>query len=176
MFRLMGYPVAFSLAACGLTFFVIGVELAPYSQGAIHLDWPLLHALLERFWGQMQNATLLAIPFFTFMGIVPERSGMTEDLLEMIGHLFGPIRGGLAYAMIIVGALLAVPTGVVAANVIAMGPIMLRYGYDRRMASGVIAASGRLAQIIPPPLVLIVLADQLGRGRLAACRRAAGSS
>jgi TRAP-type mannitol/chloroaromatic compound transport system permease large subunit len=110
---------------------------------------------------------LLAIPFFTFMGIVLERSGMAEDLLDTIGQLFGPIRGGLAYAVILVGALLAATTGVVAASVIAMGlislPIMLRYGYDRRLASGVITASGTLAQIIPPSLVLIVLADQLGR-------------
>ena len=115
----------------------------------------------------MSNDTLLAIPFFTFMGIVLERSGMAEDLLDTIGQLFGPIRGGLAYAVILVGALLAATTGVVAASVIAMGlislPIMLRYGYDRRIATGVIAASGTLAQIIPPSLVLIVLADQLGR-------------
>jgi TRAP-type mannitol/chloroaromatic compound transport system permease large subunit len=115
----------------------------------------------------MSNETLLAVPFFTFMGIVLERSGMAEDLLDTIGQLFGPIRGGLAYAVIFVGALLAATTGVVAASVIAMGlislPIMLRYGYDRRLASGVIAASGTLAQIIPPSLVLIVLADQLGR-------------
>jgi TRAP-type mannitol/chloroaromatic compound transport system permease large subunit len=115
----------------------------------------------------MSNETLLAIPFFTFMGIVLERSGMAEDLLDTVGQLFGPIRGGLAYAVILVGALLAATTGVVAASVIAMGlislPIMLRYGYDRRVASGVIAASGTLAQIIPPSLVLIVLADQLGK-------------
>ena len=115
----------------------------------------------------MSNDTLLAIPFFTFMGIVLERSGMAEDLLDTVGQLFGPIRGGLAYAVIFVGALLAATTGVVAASVIAMGlislPIMLRYGYDRSLASGVIAASGTLAQIIPPSLVLIVLADQLGR-------------
>jgi TRAP-type mannitol/chloroaromatic compound transport system permease large subunit len=167
VFLLMGYPVAFSLAACGLSFFVIGVELAPYSNGTINLSWPLLYALPERFWGVMSNDTLLAIPFFTFMGIVLERSGMAEDLLDTIGQLFGPIRGGLAYAVILVGALLAATTGVVAASVIAMGlislPIMLRYGYDRRAASGVIAASGTLAQIIPPSLVLIVLADQLGR-------------
>ena len=133
----------------------------------INLSWPLLYALPERFWGVMSNDTLLAIPFFTFMGIVLERSGMAEDLLDTIGQLFGPIRGGLAYAVIFVGALLAATTGVVAASVIAMGlislPIMLRYGYDRRVASGVIAASGTLAQIIPPSLVLIVLADQLGR-------------
>jgi tripartite ATP-independent transporter DctM subunit len=115
----------------------------------------------------MSNDTLLAIPFFTFMGIVLERSGMAEDLLDTIGQLFGPVRGGLAYAVIFVGALLAATTGVVAASVIAMGlislPIMLRYGYDRRFASGTIAASGTLAQIIPPSLVLIVMADQLGR-------------
>ncbi len=167
IFLLLGYPVAFSLAANGLLFFFIAVELAPYSNNTINLSWPLLYALPERFWGVMSNETLLAIPFFTFMGIVLERSGMAEDLLDTIGQLFGPIRGGLAYAVIIVGALLAATTGVVAASVIAMGlislPIMLRYGYDRRAATGVIAASGTLAQIIPPSLVLIVLADQLGR-------------
>ncbi|RLL63668.1 TRAP transporter large permease [Paenirhodobacter hankyongi] len=166
-FLLLGYPVAFSLAANGLLFFIIGVELAPLSGGSINLSWPLLNAMPERFWGVLSNDTLLAIPFFTFMGIVLEKSGMAEDLLDTIGQLFGPIRGGLAYAVIIVGALLAATTGVVAASVIAMGlislPIMLRYGYDRRLASGVIAASGTLAQIIPPSLVLIVLADQLGR-------------
>jgi len=168
VFLLIGYPVAFSLAANGLLFFVLGVWLAPHSAGSINLSWPLLTALPDRFYGGvMANDTLLAIPFFTFMGIVLERSGMAEDLLDTIGQLFGPIRGGLAYAVILVGALLAATTGVVAASVIAMGlislPIMLRYGYDRRLASGVITASGTLAQIIPPSLVLIVLADQLGR-------------
>src|SRR5215218_8618279 len=115
----------------------------------------------------MSNEVLLAIPFFTFMGLILERSGMAEDLLDTIGQLFGTVRGGLAYAVIFVGALLAATTGVVAASVISMGlislPIMLRYGYDRSLASGVIAASGTLAQIIPPSLVLIVMADQLGR-------------
>jgi TRAP-type mannitol/chloroaromatic compound transport system permease large subunit len=115
----------------------------------------------------MSNDTLLAIPFFTFMGLILERSGMAEDLLDTIGQLFGTIRGGLAYAVVFVGALLAATTGVIAASVISMGlislPIMLRYGYDRRLATGVIAASGTLAQIIPPSLVLIVMADQLGR-------------
>ncbi|WP_292367372.1 TRAP transporter large permease subunit [Mesorhizobium sp.] len=169
IFLLIGYPVAFSLAANGLLFFFIGVLLSPYSGGSINLAWPLLHALPDNFYGTrvMSNDTLLAIPFFTFMGIVLERSGMAEDLLDTVGQLFGPVRGGLAYAVIFVGALLAATTGVVAASVIAMGlislPIMLRYGYDRRLASGVIAASGTLAQIIPPSLVLIVLADQLGR-------------
>jgi len=167
VFLLLGYPVAFSLAANGLLFFFIGVELAPYSNGEITLSWPLLYALPERFYGVLSNETLLAIPFFTFMGLILERSGMAEDLLDTIGQLFGPVRGGLAYAVILVGALLAATTGVVAASVIAMGlislPIMLRYGYDRSAAAGVIAASGTLAQIIPPSLVLIVLADQLGR-------------
>ena len=167
IFLLLGYPVAFALAANGLFFFAVGVELAPYSNGEITLFWPLLGALPDRFWGVMSNDTLLAIPFFTFMGLILERSGMAEDLLDTIGQLFGPIRGGLAYAVVLVGALLAATTGVVAASVISMGlislPIMLRYGYDRRVASGVIAASGTLAQIIPPSLVLIVLADQLGK-------------
>lgn len=167
VFLLLGYPVAFSLGACGLFFFVVGVELAPLSKGAITLAWPLLGTLPERVFGVMNNDTLLAIPFFTLMGLILERSGMAEDLLDTIGQLFGTVRGGLAYAVIFVGALLAATTGVVAASVISMGlislPIMLRYGYDRRVASGVIAASGTLAQIIPPSLVLIVMADQLGR-------------
>ncbi|MBI5897700.1 MAG: TRAP transporter large permease subunit [Rhodocyclales bacterium] len=160
VFLLMGYSVSFSLAACGLFFGWLGVELGLLPQS-------LLAALPLRIFGIMQNDTLLAIPFFTFMGLILERSGMAEDLLDTIGQLFGPIRGGLAYAVIFVGAMLAATTGVVAASVISMGlislPIMLRYGYDRRIASGVIAASGTLAQIIPPSLVLIVIADQLGR-------------
>jgi len=167
IFLLLGYPVAFSLAAVGIVYFVIGVQLAPLSHGEITLYWPLLQSLPERLYGIMNNEVLLAIPFFTFMGLVLERSGMAEDLLDTIGQMFGTVRGGLAYAVIFVGALLAATTGVVAASVISMGlislPIMLRYGYDRRVASGVIAASGTLAQIIPPSLVLIVMADQLGR-------------
>ncbi|NEW85836.1 C4-dicarboxylate ABC transporter [Rhodopseudomonas sp. WA056] len=160
VFLLLGYPVAFSLAANGLLFAFIGIEL-----GLFRPDF--LQALPDRVYGVMNNETLLAIPFFTFMGLVLERSGMAEDLLETIGQLFGSVRGGLAYAVVFVGALLAATTGVVAASVISMGlislPIMLRYGYDRRVATGVIAASGTLAQIIPPSLVLIVMADQLGR-------------
>jgi TRAP-type mannitol/chloroaromatic compound transport system permease large subunit len=167
VFLLLGYPVAFSLAAVGIIYFIVGVELAPLSHGEINLYWPLLQSLPERLFGIMNNDVLLAIPFFTFMGLVLERSGMAEDLLDTIGQMFGTVRGGLAYAVIFVGALLAATTGVVAASVISMGlislPIMLRYGYDRRVASGVIAASGTLAQIIPPSLVLIVMADQLGR-------------
>ncbi len=167
VFLLLGYPVAFSLAAVGLLFFVIGVELAPLSGGVINLSWPLLKTLPERIYGVMTNETLLAIPFFAFMGLILERSGMAEDLLETVGQLFGPARGGIAYAVVFVGALLAATTGVVAASVISMGlislPIMLRYGYDARFATGTIAASGTLAQIVPPSLVLIVMADQLGR-------------
>ena len=167
VFLLIGYPVAFSLAACGLIYFIIGVEVAPLSHGTITLSWPLLGSLPHRLYAIVNNDVLLAIPFFTLMGLILERSGMAEDLLDTIGQLFGTIRGGLAYAVIFVGALLAATTGVVAASVISMGlislPIMLRYGYDRRVATGVIAASGTLAQIIPPSLVLIVMADQLGR-------------
>jgi TRAP-type mannitol/chloroaromatic compound transport system permease large subunit len=160
IFLLLGYPVAFALAANGIFFALIGIELNL-------LPPALLQALPDRVWGVMSNDTLLAVPFFTFMGLILERSGMAEDLLDTIGQLFGPLRGGLAFAVIFVGALLAATTGVVAASVISMGlislPIMLRYGYDRRFASGVIAASGTLAQIIPPSLVLIIMADQLGR-------------
>jgi len=167
VFLLLGYPVAFSLAAVGMMFFVLAVFLAPYSGGVINLSWPLLRTLPERIFGVMTNETLLAIPFFAFMGLILERSGMAEDLLETVGQLFGPVRGGLAYAVVFVGTLLAATTGVVAASVISMGlislPIMLRYGYDPRFAAGTIAASGTLAQIIPPSLVLIVMADQLGR-------------
>ena len=160
VFLLSGFPVAFALAANGLFFGLLGIELGL-------LKPELLQALPNRLFGTMANDTLLAIPFFTFMGLILERSGMAEDLLDTIGQLFGPIRGGVAYAVIFVGALLAATTGVVAASVISMGlislPVMLRYGYDKKLASGVIAASGTLAQIIPPSLVLIVMADQLGR-------------
>src|SRR5581483_11665554 len=160
VFLLIGFPVSFALAALGLSFGLLGIQLGLLNEA-------LFQALPERIFGIMANDTLLAVPFFTFMGLILERSGMAEDLLDTIGQLFGPIRGGLAYAVVFVGALLAATTGVVAASVISMGlislPIMLRYGYDRRLATGVIAASGTLAQIIPPSLVLIVLADQLGR-------------
>ena len=139
---------------------VVGIEL-----GEFRPDF--LQALPERVYGVMNNDTLLAIPFFTFMGLMLERSGMAEDLLDTIGQLFGTIRGGLAYAVDLrrrpargddrrrrrlrdLDGLISLP-------------IMLRYGYDRRMATGVIAASGTLAQIIPPSLVLIVMADQLGK-------------
>jgi len=160
LFLLTGFPVAFSLAATGLFFGFLGMEADMFPPN-------LFQALPLRIFGIMQNDTLLAIPFFTFMGIILERSGMAEDLLETIGQVFGPLRGGLALAVIFVGALLAATTGVVAAAVISMGlislPIMLRYGYNRTIATGVITASGTLAQAIPPSLVLIVMADQLGR-------------
>ncbi|PUE39498.1 TRAP transporter large permease subunit [Limnohabitans sp. Hippo3] len=159
-FLITGFPVAFALAACGLGFGFIGMEAGLFPA-------TMFQALPLRIFGIMQNDTLLAIPFFTFMGILLERSGMAEDLLETVGQVFGPVRGGLAIAVILVGALLAATTGVVAAAVISMGlislPIMLRYGYSRVIATGVITASGTLAQAIPPSLVLIVLADQLGR-------------
>ncbi len=157
---LTGFPVAFGLAAVGLAFGFVGMEAGLFPA-------TLFQALPSRIFGIMQNDTLLAIPFFTFMGIILERSGMAEDLLETVGQVFGPLRGGLAIAVILVGALLAATTGVVAAAVISMGlislPIMLRYGYSRVIATGTITASGTLAQAIPPSLVLIVLADQLGR-------------
>lgn len=160
VFLLTGFPVAFSLAATGLAFGWLGMELGLFPTA-------LFQALPLRIFGIMQNETLLAIPFFTFMGIILQKSGMAEDLLETVGQIFGPVRGGLAIAVILVGALLAATTGVVAAAVISMGlislPIMLRYGYSRVLATGAITASGTLAQAIPPSLVLIVLADQLGR-------------
>ena len=159
-FMLIGYPVAFSLGAVGLLFGVVGIELG-------YFQWELMQALPERVFGILANDLLLSIPFFTFMGAVLERCGLAEDLLEGTGQLFGSVRGGLAYAVIFVGALLGAITGTVAASVIAMGlislPVMIRYGYNMRMATGVIAASGTITQLIPPSLVLIVLADQLGR-------------
>ncbi|QID18483.1 TRAP transporter large permease subunit [Nitrogeniibacter mangrovi] len=158
IFLLSGFPVAFALAANGLFFGFLGIELGLLTPA-------LLQALPERVLGIMANDTLLAIPFFTFMGIILERSGMAEDLLESAGQLFGPIRGGIAYAVVLVGALLAATTGVVAASVISMGlislPVMMRYGFSREVSAGVICSSGTLAQIIPPSLVLIVLADVL---------------
>jgi tripartite ATP-independent transporter DctM subunit len=160
LFMLIGFPVAFSLAAVGLFFGIVGIHTG-------HFDAVLLQALTFRFYGIISNDLLLSIPFFTFMGALLERCGLAEDLLEGTGELFGKVPGGLAYAVIIVGAILGAITGTVAASVIAMGvislPVMLRYGYNMRLATGVIAASGTITQLIPPSLVLIVLADQLGR-------------
>ena len=160
VFMLIGFPVSFSLAAVGLFFGLFSIEQGFFE--AIYLqNLPL------RIFGIMSNDLLLAIPFFTFMGAILERCGLAEDLLEGTGQLFGSVPGGLAYAVIVVGAILGAITGTVAASVIAMGmislPIMIRYGYDKKLATGVIAASGTITQLIPPSLVLVVLADQLGR-------------
>jgi len=160
LFMLYGFPVAFSLAAVGLFFGVIGILNGNFSE-------VFLESLPFRFYGIVSNELLLAIPFFTLMGAILERCGLAEDLLEGTGRLFGGIPGGLAFAVVLVGAILGAITGTVAASVITMAmislPIMQRYGYNMRMATGVIAASGTIAQLIPPSLVLVVLADQLGR-------------
>ena len=154
-----GYPVAFSLGGVAILFAIIGAALGSF-------DPIFLSAMPQRIFGIMANGTLLAIPFFIFLGSMLERSGIAEQLLETMGIILGHLRGGLALAVILVGTMLAATTGVVAATVVAMGlislPIMLRYGYSKELASGVIVASGTLGQIIPPSVVLIVLADQLG--------------
>jgi tripartite ATP-independent transporter DctM subunit len=154
-----GYPVAFSFAGTALVFGSIGWWFGAF-------DLSRLLVLPNTWFGTMANFTLLAIPFFVFLGAVLEKSGLAEELLETIGVVLGPLRGGMALAVIFVGTLLAATTGVVAATVIIMGmismPIMLRYGYDKKLAAGVIVASGTLAQLIPPSLVLLVLSDQIG--------------
>ncbi len=154
-----GYPVAFALGGTALLFAALGTTLG-------YFDWSLLLALPDRALGIMSNYVLLAVPFFIFMGTVLERSRLAEDLLQTIGMLFGPLRGGLALAVVFVGTLLAAATGVVGASVVAMGmislPVMLRYGYSKELAAGIISAAGTLGQIIPPSVVLVVLADQLG--------------
>lgn len=155
----LGYPVAFALGGVAILFGLIGIAIGVF-------DPIFLTAMPQRIFGIMNNFTLLAIPYFIFMGAMLEKSGIAEDLLETMGALFGRVRGGLAVAVVVVGALLAATTGVVAATVVTMGlislPTMLRYGYNKDLASGVIAASGTLGQIIPPSIVLVVLADQLG--------------
>ena len=159
LFIFAGYPVAFSLGGTALIFAVIGIELGLFS-------WNLLYAFPERVFGVMSNGVLLAVPFFIFMGTMLEKSQLAEDLLRTIGMLFGRLRGGLALAVVVVGAMLAAATGVVGASVVAMGlislPVMLRYDYSPMLATGVISAAGTLGQIIPPSVVLVVLADQLG--------------
>lgn len=155
----VGYPVAFSLAGVAIVFGVLGISLGVFDQ-------VLIRALPSRIFGIMSNFTLLAIPYFIFLGAMLEKSGLAEDLLETMGMLFGPLRGGLAIAIVFVGAMLAATTGVVAATVVAMGlislPIMMRYNYNKELACGVICASGTLGQIIPPSIVLVVLGDQMG--------------
>lgn len=159
VFLALGYPVAFSLGGVALLFSLLGISLGVF-------DPIFLTALPQRIFGTMSNYTLVAIPYFIFMGAMLERSGLAEQLLETVGILFGKLRGGLALAVVLVGALLAATTGVVAATVVTMGlislPIMLRYNYNKELAAGVIAASGTLGQIIPPSIVLVVLGDQLG--------------
>jgi tripartite ATP-independent transporter DctM subunit len=154
-----GYPVAFALGGVALIFAAIGVQLG-------YFDWHLFYAVPERIYGIMGNYVLLAVPFFIFMGVVLERARLAEDLLTTIGKLFGALRGGLALGVVFVGALLAAATGVVGASVVAMGsislPVMLKYGYSKRLSAGIILASGTLGQIIPPSIVLVVLADQMG--------------
>jgi tripartite ATP-independent transporter DctM subunit len=154
-----GYPVAFSLAGVAIIFGIIGIAIGAF-------DPIFLNALPLRIFNIMSNFTLLAVPYFIFMGSMLEKSGIAERLLETMGILFGRLRGGLALAVVVVGALMAASTGVVAATVVAMGlislPIMLRYGYNKELATGVITASGTLGQLIPPSVVLVVLGDQLG--------------
>lgn len=154
-----GYPVAFSLAGVAIIFGIIGIAIGAFEPN-------LLNALPLRIFNIMSNFTLLAVPYFIFMGSMLEKSGIAERLLETMGILFGRLRGGLALAVVVVGALMAASTGVVAATVVAMGlislPIMLRYGYNKELATGVITASGTLGQLIPPSVVLVVLGDQLG--------------
>jgi tripartite ATP-independent transporter DctM subunit len=159
VFIFSGYPVAFSLAGTALIYAFVGVEFGLF-------EWALLYAFPERVFGVMSNYVLLAVPFFIFMGTMLEKSKLAEDLLKTIGMLFGPLRGGLGLAVVFVGTLLAAATGVVGASVVAMGaislPVMLRYGYSQSLATGIITASGTLGQIIPPSVVLVVLADQMG--------------
>jgi tripartite ATP-independent transporter DctM subunit len=154
-----GYPVAFALGGTALLFAALGVATGAF-------DWGLMLAMPDRIFGIMSNLVLLAVPFFIFMGTLLARARLAEDLLTTIGQLFGAVRGGLALAVVAVGALLAAATGVVGASVVAMGvialPVMLRYGYAPPVAAGVITASGTLGQIVPPSIVLIVLADQMG--------------
>ncbi len=159
VFIFSGYPVAFALAGAALAFVPVGIAVGAF-------DFNLLTALPQGVYSIMENYTLLAVPYFIFMGTMLERSGLAEDLLKTMGQLFGPMRGGLALSVVVVGTLLAAATGVVGATVVAMGlislPVMMRYGYSRVLSTGVIAASGTLGQVIPPSVVLIVLADQIG--------------
>ncbi|MDB5730916.1 MAG: C4-dicarboxylate transporter, partial [Variovorax sp.] len=156
---LIGFPVAFSLSALGLLSGFLAIEMGWFPPGFMG-NLPL------NVFGILSNETLLAIPFFTLMGAVLEKCGLAEDMLDSTGQLFGPVRGGLGYSVIIVGFILGAITGTVAGQVIAMAmislPVMMRYGYDMRYSTGVLAASGTITQLVPPSLVLIVMADQLG--------------
>ena len=160
LFMLIGYPVAFTLSALGLFCGFVAVESGFFPP-------EFLQAIPSRIFGQLSNELLLAIPFFTFMGAILEKCGLAEDMLDSMGQLFGPLRGGLGYSVIIVGFILGAITGTVAAQVIAMAlialPVMIRYKYNMKYATGILAASGTITQLVPPSLVLIVLADQLGK-------------
>ncbi len=171
LFLISGYPVAFGLAGTALVFILIGSDLLP--SWGVPLPWEpsfrlvRLNVLPQRVYGSiMDNYTLVAVPFFVFMGTMLQRSGLAEDLLQTMGRLFGRLRGGLAISVVLVGVLLAAATGVVGASVVTMGvlalPIMLKNRYDHGLATGTIAASGTLGQIIPPSIVLIILGDQMG--------------
>jgi tripartite ATP-independent transporter DctM subunit len=153
-----GYPVAFTLAGTALGFAFVGQLTGSF-------DNAFLQALPNRLYGIMTNVTLIAVPLFVFMGVMLERSQVAENLLDTMAELFGQLRGGLGYSVTIVGMLLAASTGIVGATVVTMGllslPTMLRHGYDPRIASGVICASGTLGQIIPPSIVLVLLGDVL---------------
>jgi tripartite ATP-independent transporter DctM subunit len=159
LFMLVGFPVAFSLMAVGLFFGFLSIELG-------YITMPYLQAIAARIFGSViSNELLLAIPFFTFMGSVLQKSGLAEDMLDSMGQLFGRMKGGLGYSVILVGFVLGAVTGTVAAQVIAMAmialPVMMRYKYNMRYATGVLAASGTITQIVPPSLVLIIMADQM---------------
>jgi tripartite ATP-independent transporter DctM subunit len=160
LIMLIGFPVAFSLAALGLGSGFLAIEMG-WFPASFMANLPL------NMFGILSNELLLAIPFFTFMGAILEKCGLAEDMLDSMGQLFGPVKGGLGYSVIIVGFILGAITGTVAGQVIAMAlislPVMIRYGYNMRYATGVLAASGTITQLVPPSLVLIVMADQLGR-------------
>lgn len=163
---LVGFPVAFSLGGTAVLFMLIGSDLLPWLPWDAQFRIARLNILPQRIWGIMENYTLVAVPFFVFMGVMLDKSGLAEDLLETMGMLFGRLRGGLAISVVIVGALLAASTGVVGASVVTMGalalPVMLKYNYSKPLATGVIASSGTLGQIIPPSIVLVILGDQIG--------------
>ena len=157
---IIGFPVAFSLSALGLGCGLFAIQMG-WFPASFMANLPL------NVFGILSNDLLLAIPFFTFMGAVLEKCGLAEDMLDSMGQLFGTVKGGLGYSVIIVGFILGAITGTVAGQVIAMAlislPVMIRYGYNMRYATGVLAASGTITQLVPPSLVLIVMADQLGR-------------
>ncbi|MEX2535015.1 MAG: TRAP transporter large permease subunit [Trueperaceae bacterium] len=164
---LIGFPVAFTLGGTAVLFTLVGSDLLGFLPWESTFRFARLNILPQRIYGTiMENYTLVAVPFFVFMGVMLEKSGLAEGLLETMGILFGRLRGGLAISVVVVGALLAASTGVVGASVVTMGvlalPVMLKYNYDKSLASGVVASAGTLGQIIPPSIVLVILGDQIG--------------